>query len=454
MNDALTNLRTAVGVGARSESQGAERAWVIVAIWALAYLTFSIPGRIAPDSAESLDIVGLVKFVCRFGAFVSGVLLLSRYIGTSKARPELKAFAGLVPFLLWAGFSTTWSPVISISVGQLLGMYAQIVLAVLVAVISRNVEVSKRVLGHVVLALTLVSALLMIVHLRTPGMSTFDRDSWAKTDNGILHPTSAGGNASLGFVLLLYLQMTGALAGKQLYFIVGILMHSSVLLCANSRTALAMALLASAVIVVSLGSRRLFVCLLLMVAFLVPLYVALDPGFSGIAKSLNKSTEYVSRGQTSGQLAAGSGRQELWSVLAAEYTRSPLIGHGYYMTSTTGYVYVWRQHGMLDAHNLWLQVLFSLGAIGFLLFLAGGFRLIHPIFRLRHGTAFQKQRYLLFAVTAIWFLGWGIGCSTFMSSIRPESVAFFSIIGLCVGALYSEEGSVASASSLESRTSR
>jgi hypothetical protein len=45
----------------------------------------------------------------------------------------------------------------------------------------------------------------------------------------------------------------------------------------------------------------------------------------------------------------------------------------------------------------------------------------------------HKGLFKIFAVLSVWFFGWSLLGISFMGSIRPESVVFFSMLGIGIG---------------------
>ena len=167
-----------------------------------------------------------------------------------------------------------------------------------------------------------------------------------------------------------------------------------------------------------------------MTGFSALLILLVDPRLVRIERVLHVSTDFVSRGQSSTELAAGSGRMELWTAIAAEYEKAPLIGHGYFMTSSTGYLDVWGGRIMRDAHNFLLQVVASTGLVGLTIFAVASVAIAAHYRNLWRGDADARMWARISLLLFIWYVGWGLGCTTFMGPLRPDSLAFYLLLGL------------------------
>lgn len=450
MSSASQSTHRCAAVTFNADKLTIERPWVLLSLWMLCLLTFSLPGRSSSDAVQSVDILGIAKVLVRLGVLGTGCLVLSRYLGRLRTFPAVASYTCLVPFLIWAGVSTAWSPLRSISIGQYLGLIALFAYAAIVSTVAVKRETRALILKHLNGALFICSLVVLIAYFIDSRASGLDRSALLENQLGLVHPTAAGATASLGMVLLVFGQVTADKARRILPFVIGSATHLAILLLANSRSAIAMLGVTSLLILMLFGTPRMLGRLMLIASLGFMIYPVVDPGFELVSNVLDQGSEFVSRGQSSKELSGGSGRVELWTEILKEYEQAVFLGHGYFMTSTTGYLDVWDGREMRDAHNVWLQVLVSTGIVGFILFCLGGFLLIRPIFRLRQGSRDDQLDLGLFIITAVWFSGWGLGCATFMSAIRPESVVFATILGVSVGAAVVKTGQLG----LRTRTTR
>jgi len=112
------------------------------------------------------------------------------------------------------------------------------------------------------------------------------------------------------------------------------------------------------------------------------------------------------------------------------YRQSPWIGHGYFVSSASGEIYVWYEWANWTAHNVTLQTLVTTGLVGTVLLACGvGF----PSFRLlrsRWADPHTGNVFRLVLIVGAWFIVWGLFNASFLGPIEPESVVFFATLGL------------------------
>jgi O-antigen ligase len=217
--------------------------------------------------------------------------------------------------------------------------------------------------------------------------------------------------------------------------IASVAIHGAVLLYASSRTALGMGVITIAVIIFLYNSNQVRALILVGLGLLLITVMLLDPSFGLVLDSDSAGVQYITRGQSSDQLKGVSGRHEMWSKIWNEYKKSVLFGHGYFITSESGAIEVWNMKANHTAHNIYLQILVSTGAIGFVLFLAAISRLVFEFGSLRKFDIQARQVGSMLAFVFVWYLGWSIMCVSFMGPVRSESVFFFTFVGLGLGQL-------------------
>lgn len=439
---------------------------IVIGAYLLALVSFSFPGRAIPDSATSLDLVGLTKLAVRLGiiAWFGIQILISIYvhlrIRVSSGQDNVVTYlAGLkwsspiltpwLAFAVWALVSLLWSPLKSVSAGQWLGLVSMLVFAQIIymrigtnsadvptyGTTTRQADPSASrqmivyLLGQV---LFLYSFLVLVVHLSAPEFSGLDRSQYHGVDDaGFVHPTAAGASASLGLVLSVVLLSLGW-QGKAWMVIAG-LVHAAVLFFSSSRAALAMAVLCILLCGMLLLGKQVRGLLFMGLGAVLLIIPIVDPGFELLETAVRGTSQYVQRGQSSEQLRAVSGRMEMWEAVWKEFVKSPVIGHGYFVSSETGRLAVWNSRANHDAHHIVLQVLVSTGLIGGVLFGWAVLRAISELLRLMICStrgSFDREFGWLFLIIGLWYVGWSQGCVTFMGPIRPESVVFFALLGL------------------------
>ena len=420
--------------------RGPAGVWLpIVIIWLLVLTTFSMPGREGPSFVGSMDWIALSKAATRMLAVASVVFAIGYVWDGARVRTALWYFLPLGAFAAWAVVSALWSALPAVSVGQALGLIAQLLLAVSLAAVCRTQRHCSAILFHLSMSLTVVATILVAAHFVDSGLSGLDRTTDIEGSTGLVHPTSAGATASLGIVIALgaYLIWGWPWSRGLLPYCVAV--HAVLLLLANSRMALAMALLTAGVMLFTLGHRRVLCMGAVAASLLGVLYLVLDPGMLMAETALLSVVGFARRGESLHLLFSLTGRTELWEAIWESIQRSPWIGHGYFVTSWNGLLNVWSGPANRTAHNILLQVLVSTGIVGTLLFLWGMFRpltLLLPSFARSH----SQRAVVLFALPmGLWYFGWGQLCESFMGPVQPESVVFYSVLGLIVGTLAPSE---------------
>ena len=403
--------------------------WIpLLFVWLMTVMTFSAPEREGPESLGSLDAIALGKVAIRFG----GLLCFGVTIAGSWRHPRRRLVGWcLWPWGLyigWAIVSTFWSPLKSVSLGQAFGLMVQLMLAFVLALRCRDLESVSKTLFHLSMALLAYGVVALTIFTISPELAGFSRGGW-----GMYHPTAVGAAASLGIVILIAARLLWGWRWSRAWLVPGLLIHTILLLLAVSRTAIAMGMV-TVWLFLLLFSRRLVVSgVLAAIGFSTAGYIALDPGLELANRLYGTVSIYTMRGETEEDLKTATGRTVLWEAIWDEFKRSPLIGHGYFVTSQEGKIDVWSGPGNRTAHNVLLQVLVSTGVIGAILFLWG---LIQPLVAcgqsLRNDPERRKLAVFL-GLFGMWYFGWGMFCESFMGPVQPESVVFFTLLGLGVG---------------------
>jgi O-antigen ligase len=128
-----------------------------------------------------------------------------------------------------------------------------------------------------------------------------------------------------------------------------------------------------------------------------------------------------------------TGRTALWRVMGASIREAPLIGHGYFVTSPSGRVDVWRDPANLTAHNALLQVLVSTGLVGLGLFVWGLGRPIVAGVRALGRGGLDRRFGVLVTPVAAWYVVWSQVNDSYAGPLQPETVAFFVLLGVVAG---------------------
>lgn len=400
------------------------------AICCLPILTFTTPGRPSPSSLAFLDGLAMVKLVVLLVVFGIGLPLVLLTIREKSKRAVLLPLVPYYLFQVWAVTSVLWSPLPSVTIGQAGGLTALLVLASAVALTASGSADLERMLRTLSKTLFVFSLFVLAIHIVAPSYSGLDRRMLVAGNDGVVHPTAAGANSSLGLLLaticLFVFRYPWALRGAILAFAV----HGAVLFFASSRTALGMALLLIPVIVFLYTTQRTRALMLVGAASVALCFVLFDPGFGSLLDSESVGAKYITRGQSADQIKAVSGRAEMWSKIWNEYEKSKIVGHGYFVTSEKGEIEVWYMMANHTAHNIYLQVLVSTGAIGLALFLTA---ILVPLKRfgtLFFGDSQARKVATMLTFVCIWYLGWSLLSTSFMGPVRSESVFFFTMLGI------------------------
>lgn len=438
MSSMACELPVAPRLAAHPSGRGALGATLLCA-WMLMVCTFSLPDREGPESVTSVDAVALLKLAARGSTLaVVGLAVLwsprDRRIGVL-----CWALLPFALFVVWGGLSCLWSPLWAVSVGQLAGLAAQLLIALGLGFACRSERDVSLVLRHLSLGLLLISALIVAVDMARPDLSGLDRSSMTEgVSNGLVHPTSAGATASLGVLILVASWLLWDWRWARALLVPGIAVHGVLLMLANSRMATALTVLLVVALAALLGRRQIVAAIGVLACVAFMLYLVVDPGLT-LAGNLGEAARaYLQRGGTAEQFTTLTGRTELWSAVWSEFLKSPLIGHGYFVTSSTGLLDVWLIPANRDAHNVLLQVLVTTGIVGLALFLWGLMRPARAVFQHLRRHPQHRALLVLFVVVAAWYAAWGLLCSSFMGPVQPESVVFFAMSGLALSTLARE----------------
>ncbi|QDV44024.1 O-Antigen ligase [Stieleria neptunia] len=404
-------------------------------VWALPILTFTIPSRLEPSTFASLDALAIVKLLILLVVFFGGSAAVLARIADAKTQSVLRPLLPFYLYFAWAMLSVLWTPRPAISIGQAGGLASLLVLASLIALVATRQDRAEsllRMLGQMLLAF---SIFVIAVQLFVPELSGLDRRMMIGGNSGIVHPTAAGANASIGLLICMLCLFVGKYRWALRAALIGGVVHGTVLFYASSRMALLMAALTVGMVLFLYAGNLVRAATISLFAVLLLVIVLVDPSFGSVLDSKSPTVQYITRGQSARQLTKVSGREEMWTKVWREYTKSKWIGHGYFITSEAGEIEVWSMKANHTAHNIYLQILVSTGVIGLLFFLAAISNLVLKFSRLVRGDRSMQNLVTLLVVVGIWYLGWSLLCVSFMGPVRSESVAFFALIGIAMGQL-------------------
>jgi O-antigen ligase len=416
----------------------------LVCGWLLGLICFSLPGRDGPDSLGSLDMVALLKVAIRMGSFgVLSILLIASW-NHPRRRLVLTVLAPYAAFAAWAIVTASWSAHRAISLGQALGLIDLLLICACVAIHWRGADDVSRVLWHLTWALFLFSLVIVAADVISHDVSGLNRTEWSDLDggsSGLAHPTTAGATASLGLVLIWASWSLGGWRWSQRLLVPATVVHCALLLAAASRTAMIMAAVVLGILFVLRARPTVIAATVALAGFAGMALLTLDPGLESIETPLDVVVEKFTRGESSESLSSLTGRTDLWDAIWASYWDSPIIGHGYFVTSRAGEIDVWSGPSNRTAHNAMLQVLVTTGAVGLMLFLSAlAFPIVlvvrsylaQPSARPGDNGRLDPPMALLLACVAIWFAGWAQLSESFMGPVQPESIVFYCVFAVAI----------------------
>lgn len=406
---------------------------VLFCAWMLMLITFSAPGREGPGGVGGLDLIALMKVGARgLTICLLGWTLLQQWHHPRRALVLWCLFPALL-YSLWGLVTVLWSPLRAVSIGQLGSLGAQLLISALIGLYWRGEESTSTILRHLCLGMLTVASLILLSYAISPDLSGLNREVSIEGSGGLFHPTSAGATGGLGLLLLFGSRLLWKWQWPRALMAPGLVIFGAVLWLAMSRTALILTLIALMPLILRYVSQAVLGVALITLGIGGALYLCIDPGTGLLDRFLTTGAEYVSRGESSESLTSLTGRTALWEAIWVEHQKSPLLGHGYFVTSSNGLLDVWSGPANRTAHNLLLQVLSSTGLIGLCLFLWAAGRLVLTTgSTLRRIASFSPLPVLMIVVGG-WYLGWSQLCISFLGPVQPESIVFFSLLGIAIG---------------------
>ncbi len=412
---------------AGSEPAAGTITWILsLCCCVLMFVCFSVPDRDSILSMGSLDAVGLVKLATRIGCILLLLCLFARNWRVDRSPLVVKQLAPFCLFLAWGLLSVLWSPLPQISLGQLSVPVVLILLAANVGAQWRSPADTSRLLAALCIALAVIAWLLLLLHFTVP-----EYGSLSRVADGLVHPTAAAAIGGVGLVLVLAVRLLWAWEWSRWLLWPAAIGHICLLYVANSRTSIGLSFVLITGIALLFANRQLLLSLVVLGSAAVALYLVVDPGERQAEHHVVEAIGHLHRGQQ-GRLLEFSGRAEMWQIVWTSFQTSPWVGHGYFVTSANGDLFVWEEWGNHTAHNAILQTLASTGVVGLILFAVGiGYPFLS--FLRRATTPHARRLAQLLVVLSIWYLGWGLFNESITGPLAPESVVFYVVLGLVVG---------------------
>lgn len=403
---------------------------LLACIWVLMLAVVLLADQGADTDSGGLNVVAL----CKLGSRLGPLCLIAWVMWSSR---ETLARSSLVwqvlpwgLFAAWAVVSFSWSALPSVSLGQSLSLVILLTLSCCIALHSRRIAHVSEALAQLSILMLLVSVVVLVAKFTAPDLLSLSRDG-----KGAFHPTNAAGTAGLAIVLVTAARCLFGWKWSRWLFAPSLLVHGATLALANNRASLLITALVVVLLVLWSAAPQSRWLLVTGACMALAAYLVADPALRGASGLSNRLAEYLARNQSAGELAALSGREEMWSVIWTSYLRSPWIGHGYFVSSASGKLKVWYLWSNWTAHNFWLQVLVSTGIVG-----AGlmAWSLLGYVARLLQAGKLptgSRKVAALGALALIWQCGWGLTNESFVGPLQAESIAFFTVFGLVIGRL-------------------
>src|ERR1044071_7043124 len=119
----MTHALTLTAAPERTTTLSPAAGWLLGAgIWVLTAVTINPQEREAASEIDSLDALALAKVIVRIAALgMLGYLLLVHWNDKDR-QPAARLFLPLAVYWCWSLISTAWSPLRTVSLGQLLSL--------------------------------------------------------------------------------------------------------------------------------------------------------------------------------------------------------------------------------------------------------------------------------------------------------------------------------------------
>lgn len=397
-----------------------------ICIWVAVLATFSPPGRDEAITVGSLDVVAKLKLVCRLGmmALIS-FMVLDRQSWRLNGWLQ-SIFLPMVAYLAWSGASVSWSAIPSVSLGQLVSFSLAVAFAYLTACNVREEKDVSKLLMHLTLSCSFVCLVLTGAHFLVPSIGKFSRGM----ETGFMHPTAIASTAAVAYLVTLISAVVFRWNWALKSALPLLALQLLTLFVAENRMSVAMLAPTTLALLLIYASRRQlfigagFACIALFA------YLMADPGLSLFDAVLGETNSFASRGQTSDEVGSFSGRFEMWAAQLESLSQSPWLGHGYFITSADGQMYVWFTLANWTAHNIWLQVAVTTGLIGLAIFTWTILSWLLVSWKAHRQTPIHRSLVPAMGWIGFWFLGWSAINESISGPFQPESVAFFLFFGL------------------------
>jgi O-antigen ligase len=405
------------------------RLWlfVLTSIWGIPPLAFTKPGTELQNGFDSVDAAKLAIF---FGLCLLAVYCVATMWYRNATWWRFWPMAGMIAYACFGLASVVWSPLPSVTIDKAGSLGMLCLLSIAIGCLATRRESIERVIWHLSASLAVFSGFIFLMYLYDPVMAGLDRLLIHTGGDGLIHPTASGSTASLGLLVLIIAKYWFRFDWGKGLIEIAMLIHLPILVLSNSRMSI-LALLVTAGPILLQNTKSIHKAALLGIAALSTMVViVVDPGLIGIGSSLAPLGDYVTRGQSGAELEQASGRGEMWEAIWAEFLKSPILGHGYFVTSETGAVEVWFIKTNHLAHNIFLQVMATTGLVGLAIFLGAMALLFFAVRKLARVEGIPRLVSQTSLVFAVWYFIWCQLADGFLGPVRPESLVFFVGCGL------------------------
>ena len=410
-----------------------------LALWCLTMLSFvsiSPPENFRGGAAGLQSILPpTVIKLAKLGSRSATLVVIAYSVTHFATDPRLtRAILGILPVFLYVAYaiiSTSWSALPAVTLQQSVTLLMLLMLGVTIGLSWRSVEDTSKLLRRVTVVMTCLATGLLVLRLGAPQYGALTKDA-----SGVFHSTAAGAMSSVTVMVLLLSALLWGWKWSRQMLVPGLLIHTTLLVIAGNRLSLGLCLLLGCGAVTVYLPKQRVAALAIACGILGTMYLALDSRLTVFRDSVGEVGVFASQGQSRRSLESLSGRAEMWEAMWKSYLDSPLVGHGYFVTSAGGEVYVWHEWGNWTAHNWTLQLLVTTGAIGGVLLIGG---LLWVAMAVATKYRFDPRLAQFLGVLFLWYLGWGMLNASYLGPLQPESIVFAVVLGLAVSMLLRED---------------
>lgn len=331
-------------------------ALVTLLIFILITTELSFRNRALSDT--SIDAQNLFKAAI-WGSGLLVALLNWRTLKNGLKQPSGYLMAALA---IWFVVSATYSPIKLFSFGAAISFLS----VVLFGIVVRQLIPEKLLLRAIIAVMGIMLFASLVLYLIAPDrvMAQMEGGSILRLAGLFGTPNSLGRIAALIVLLcVVAIRVDAIKIHSPLILAVGFSAIACLIL-SQSRTA-AVALICAAAIVLLIERPLMLMVLATTASLALMIFLLSDIRIEDMALIFSR-TGYVS------EVTTMTGRTEIWSFFWNEIQKEPVLGYGYgsskyLMPLLYRTFWGWTT---THAHNMWIQTLFSAGAIGFALLLA------------------------------------------------------------------------------------